>query len=131
MCLQSHCFTWPFNRFGFVPFANSIVFDYLQSKQLLNTVSVFAPESSIGNAALAQPDLLQALHLPGTTLSSGVASVLDACVAKLSKQVLPAFAEASSQTESGSASVREHLGQALRCLSFCLSCVFDSRPYVS
>ena len=44
---------------------------------------------------------------------------------------LPAFAEASSQTESGSASVREHLGQALRCLSFCLSCVFDSRPYVS
>lgn len=101
--------------------ANSIVFDYLQSKQLLNTVSVFAPESSIGNTALPRPDLLQALHLPAATPLSGAASVLNACVAKLGKQVLPAFVEVGSQTESGSGSAREHLGETFNFISLLIA----------
>src|SRR3546814_17760254 len=94
---------------------DSVVYDFLSSRQLMNSVSVFVPESSLGTATLSQPDLLQALHLPASKAAGEGCSVLELCVSKLSRQVLPAFIEASSQTESGTGSVRGHLGEDTTC----------------
>lgn len=77
----------------------------------MNSVSVFVPESSLGTTALSQPDLLQALHLPVNSSSGSDFNVLELCVSKLSRQVLPALVDAGNQTETRVGNIREDLGK--------------------
>jgi hypothetical protein len=95
----------------------SIVYHFLQDRGMVQSLSVFVPESGLGRAALGKMDILQFLHasLSRNTvcaqMESGQTTILDVILDATCFP--PELRESACQTHDAGPPAREMLGEFL------------------